>query len=202
MGVPKDLAGLFAENALFPQLDPRSLTLQYAVPDDITDVGIRPTYLHHAVVQAMYGKLDLALLHVTGAVPAHRIAQLADQAPAEGEQVSLVGNTNLQWFSYKQTVVSALRHSLTPAGFETQGPFIQIMNGMNHGDSGGGLFNDRGQLVGIAEAVDPETGFGICIHLDNLRAVLIGQHLIKAELNTTQVTDPDLGDASLDTENL
>ena len=224
MGIPEQLAPMFAGidvtqltneqrdsdlgqmliqlNALFPKLDPMTMTLQYAVPDDITDVGSPPSWAHHAVVQAMYPKLDLALLHVVGNVPAHRIALLADQAPVQGEPVSLVGNTAGQWFSYKQTVVSAIRHLSGAEHFDTQtqGPFIQVMNGLGHGDSGGGLFNQRGQLVGIAEAVDPDTQFGLCIHTDNIRAVLIGQRIIKGKIDI-QAQDPDLGDASLNTEN-
>jgi hypothetical protein len=191
---------LIQANNLFPKLDPMSMTLSYAVPHDITDVGERPNFIHDADVIAMYTGLDLALLHVYGDMPAHRIAILADQVPPVGAEVSLVGNTEGNWFSFKQTVISAYRHSMTAGGFHTQGPMIQIMNGANHGDSGGGLFNDQGQLIGIADAVDADTQFGLCIHLDSIRSVLVGQHVILGHLDT-QAVDPDLDDAPLNTQN-
>jgi hypothetical protein len=191
---------LIQANNLFPKLDPMEMTLQYAVPHDITNVGERPNFTHNAGVVAMYANLDLALLHVYGDMPAHRIAILADQVPPVGAEVSLVGNTEGNWFSFKHTVISAYRHSMITAGFHTQGSLIQVMDGINHGDSGGGLFNDQGQLIGIIDAMNPDTEFGLCIHLDNIRAVLIGQHVILGHLDT-QAVDPDLDDASLNLEN-
>lgn len=222
MGMPKEMAQMFAgipvknippqfldspvgqalieANSLFPLQDPNSVVLQYAVPDDIIDIGVPPTRIRHASALARYPSLDLALLHVTGDIPVHRNIRLASQAPEVGEEVSLVGNTHGTWFNYKQTVVSAQRHSMKEVGNDNSEPIIQVSNGIDSGDSGGGLFNDRGQLVGIVEAVSGTTHYGFCIHTDTIRKVLLGQRFILGKIDT-KAADPDLGDASLSTEN-
>ena len=89
-------------NSLFPLQDPNSVVLQYAVPDDIIDIGVPPTRI---VTQrfSTFCSLDLALLHVTGDIPAHRNIRLASQAPEVGEEVSLLGKNHGIWFDYKKT---------------------------------------------------------------------------------------------------
>ena len=192
---------LIQANSLFPVENPNTVTLQYAVPEDIIDVGVRPSRIRHASALALYPSLDLALLHVTGDIPQHRIAHLADQAPQVGEAVSLVGNTEGTWFNYKISVISAHRHSMKEAGNDNNEPILQLAAGaIDSGDSGGCLFNERGQLVGIVEAVSSRTHYGFCIYTDTIRKMLLGQHFILGKIDV-KAEDPDLQGAHLNTEN-
>ena len=65
--------------------------------------------------------------------------------------------------------------------------FIYTDFQVDHGASGGGLFNEQDQLVGICSAIDPARGVTLWIHTDSLR-----EAVSRAEF--AQAASPQVGD--------
>lgn len=94
---------------------------------------------------------DLMLVRVPSS-GAHSHVDLADKDPAAGSRVSICGHPAGLWWSYTEGLVSAVRERKNPAGWITSQ--IQVSAaGVYFGSSGGGLFNDSGELAGIASSV-------------------------------------------------
>jgi S1-C subfamily serine protease len=100
---------------------------------------------------------DLALLRVFNAKP-HPWAPIAANNPPIGTHVHVVGHPAAFNWTYLEGVVSQERSSI---GGEDR-PYTQIQVPMTHGSSGGGAFNDAGELVGLADCMTeslPAEGF-------------------------------------------
>ncbi|HIR94269.1 MAG TPA: trypsin-like peptidase domain-containing protein [Candidatus Egerieimonas intestinavium] len=80
-----------------------------------------------------------------------KVASIGDsEALQEGEQVVAIGNALGQGTAVAAGYVSALNQTITVDGVEHD--VIQLDIAINHGNSGGALFNMKGELVGINEA--------------------------------------------------
>lgn len=177
-----------------PVEPPIGLDMPYIVPSEVKDVGAAPSAFQHSTAIFVDQKADIALLKVHGYVPQHEVAVLADKAPAVGEDVTLVGSIQGNLFSFRRNTVSSYRHSEKDDDMPSiTGPFMQLSGALvSFGDSGSGVFNERGQLVGV-ESFISEAQLSYCIHLDTLRSIFIGQRLLKANL-TAPAKDPALDD--------
>ncbi|MDE6676138.1 MAG: S1C family serine protease, partial [Clostridia bacterium] len=143
---------------------------------------------------------DIAVLKVTNAtafketdtnrVYAQAVTVADSDSVTVGERVYALGNPNGEGFSATGGVVSVLSEYVTVLRADERAqislPEIRTDAAVNHGNSGGGLFNAEGELVGIvnarAEYADPDKktiplyGFGYAIPA-NL-AVSIAQNVI------------------------
>ena len=186
--------------ATIPPVQELGLAIPYIVQSEAIDPGVAPTTMHYSSVVAFNTKEDLAVMVVKGEAPNHAIAMLADKTPEVGESVESTGNGMKNYWTYKIGVVSAYRHTMEHDGMkEISGPFMQLSMPVIPGDSGSGIFNDRGQLIGIASFINPIGMSAYCIHLDTIRGFLIGQHIIAGKIDT-MAKDPDLGDTKLNKE--
>ena len=80
-----------------------------------------------------------------------KVAAIGDsEALKEGEQVVAIGNALGQGTAVAAGYVSALNQTITFDNVEHD--VIQLDIAINHGNSGGALFNMKGELVGINEA--------------------------------------------------
>lgn len=193
----KDAAALVQQVIPVPAL---GLDMPYIIQGEVTDMGMAPITFHHSTAYFLNKKSDLALLQVGGNPPAHLVAQLAATTPMVGENVAVVGHPHGNFWTYKTGVVSAYRSTMKYVGMKkVDGPFLQISAAVTNGDSGGGVFNDRGQLVGIVSFANAEMVGGYCIHLETIRSLLLGAQLVTAKLQPTSV-DPDLTNAPLNLE--
>lgn len=179
-------------NSMFPVFNPLTFTYYYSVFAEQGDIEHSPTHKNPMNCIALFSDLDLAVLRVVGDVKPHSVVKVSEATPAIGSMVYSVGQTRGNWFSYKQYVVSAYRKSMK---IDLEGPFMQVYGQLVGGDSGSGMFDKDGQLVGIVSFTNQESGFGYGISLEHIRGVLIGQHLINANLDDN--SDPDLQDATL-----
>ena len=100
-----------------------------------------------------------------------------------GEDVSAIGNAGGYGLSVSQGVVSVLGEYINVASSDESRTLtlygIRTDATVNHGNSGGGLFNETGELVGIVNARSEEDGvvaFGYAIPAN--RALLIAQNII------------------------
>ena len=88
------------------------------------------------------GRRDLALLKVRTA-DARPLTLAADEEPAVGERVFVIGNPHGQTGTFTDGLVSAVRQA---AGVT----FVQISAPVAPGSSGGPVVNDRGEVIGVA----------------------------------------------------
>jgi S1-C subfamily serine protease len=87
---------------------------------------------------------DIALLHAPKAPP-HASAPLASENPAAGDHVAAMGHPLGLWWSFSEGVVAAVRKE--SLGLDIL--WVQATVQISPGNSGGGLFNERGELVGV-----------------------------------------------------
>jgi len=159
-------------------IDPSGLivTNRHAVSDaaDIMVTLNDGTQLRGTVLAAAT-QSDIALLKVDAErpLPAVRFGDSDELRP--GDPVYVIGNP----FGFGSTVtsgiVSALDRQMPESG---AGSFIQIDAALNRGNSGGPVFNPRGEVVAISTALyspAPETGFvgiGYAIPADDARFII------------------------------
>lgn len=120
--------------------------IDYAVYSAVTPDKDFPFALPARVVKRGAGDIDLALLVILDEVPPmHGVARLAMYAPNTGEQLHIVGHPlGLPW-SYSPAWVSGQRSEMFGEKFGR----LQLFSAGAPGNSGGGVFNADGEVVGI-----------------------------------------------------
>lgn len=195
--VPDELKHLVEIARNVPPIPAINLEVPFIVQSEVVDVGVAPSNLHFSQAVAINTHDDLALLTVFGPSVPHIVTQLADHEPVVGEAVEITGQPINHYWTYRTGVVSAYRRHLNhlPNDSQLQGPFMQVSAPMAPGDSGGGVFDNRGQLVGIASFIHSDLGGGFCVSLETIRGFLTGQHLTTLVLDLT-VKDSDIKDSA------
>jgi len=130
-------------------MDDRSVgdPVEYVVRDDVrADAADEVTTIRLGAVVARDPVDDLALIAAKAFAPAHGIAILA--APVVGEPVHTMGHPLGLWWSYSAGSVAAVRLASLGEDQPTQW-FVQSTAPISPGNSGGGLFDNKGRLVGL-----------------------------------------------------
>jgi S1-C subfamily serine protease len=154
-------------------IEEKGLSVHYIVESEVVEVGKEPAGWHLSKVVAYDESHDLALLEVVGhATPGHKVAKLAAVTPGLGESVHIVGQTVGMYWTYIHGSVAAYRGADMLKGKDDKGPWMQVASPMYYGNSGGGAFNDYGELVGIADWIKDAPEMGFFVHLDTLRSFL------------------------------
>ena len=94
--------------------------------------------------------------------------EVGDVVVAIGNPLGQLGGT------VTNGIVSALDRTITTSDGETRN-LMQTNAAVNPGNSGGGLFNDRGELIGIVNAKTSETGvegLGFAIPIDDVKDII------------------------------
>jgi len=116
---------------------------------------------------------DLALLKVEAGAPLPIVRFGDSNALRLGETVIAIGNPLGLSGSISVGVVSALNRNLRSTVIDD---FIQTDASINHGNSGGPLFNMRGEVVGVNWAIVSDTagsiGLGLAIPADDASVVI------------------------------
>ncbi len=116
---------------------------------------------------------DLALMRVKDAPP-HGIALVSLDDPYVGQYAQTMGHPLGLWFSYSTGVVSGVRR-LKAEGMW----YVQTTAPISPGNSGGGLFDVDGELLGISHAYFPRgENLNMFVHAQYVRALLAAQGLI------------------------
>lgn len=144
------------------------------VPFETFDV-LRSQYDGHAhscewgKVAAVDKPHDLALVSIASP-PVHLSTSVASHALQAGDVGHIVGHTAGLLFSYSAGHVGAVRE-MHVAHFN--GDVFQIWGAASwHGNSGGGLFDDAGDLQGIASFHIDVSGLSFFIHSEYVRDLL------------------------------
>lgn len=114
---------------------------------------------------------DIALLVADSeTVPSHGIAELSPEA-WHGQHVNIMGHTiGLSW-SFMEGVVSSIRTSRDSSGNVRQ--VIQVSSPVWHGNSGGGVWDDKGRLMGISSMVSVKgPNIGFFVHYKHVEKLL------------------------------
>ena len=160
----------------------RQITMPTVASQDILDasgtvIGRRESRVEIVAVNA---DSDLALLRVMSPIPNTFSARIGDSI-TRGERVYIVGNPAMLEASVVEGVVSHVRRELREFMSPTGRPWVgfQVSGGITGGNSGGAIFNARGQLVGVPTAVRRDATFlGFAVPIDIIRKFLTGTGVI------------------------
>lgn len=103
-----------------------------------------------SVLQARDEAHDLALVRAVAAPEGHAIARVATANPNQGDSVSAMGHSLGFWYSYSNGSVAAVRYVPLKDEDGDLSLVVQATVPISPGNSGGGLFDSRGDLIGIA----------------------------------------------------
>jgi hypothetical protein len=172
-----------------PYVNPMNLELSFIVRDEVAGFQENPNAMHQAKVMVLTHDHDLAILQALN-VPEHQVAKLAKTTGLVGDKVYAMGHPERLAWSFMEGVVSAYHEEIKIA--QVRGPLMQVMLPVWHGNSGGGVFNENGELEGIISFMPPEAPeVGFCIGLESIKGLMAGQKLIKLDLSEHKV-DPKL----------
>jgi S1-C subfamily serine protease len=118
---------------------------------------------------------DLALIQIKQAeIPFTLTPPMADQTSVvRGERVWIVGNPMMLEATVVEGVVSSLHRQLEVGGDDKR-DYIQYSGGTFGGNSGGALYNDRGELIGVPAAASRAATFlGFAIPIAHVKALLV-----------------------------
>lgn len=148
--------------------------LHYFVKSDSVGVYRDPIVTYDGKVSKHDKLHDLALIKVDPKNhPRHGVATLALSTPLIGEDLHVMGHPSSLVWTYTKCVVSAYREeNFRPAMKHSRGPWLQVAGEVWNGNSGGGVFNNNRQLVGIASFIAPAPNEGFFVHLNTIKAFL------------------------------
>lgn len=153
-----------------PAWDPTGQPLFFSVYGDVRDdsFGRKFRTSRNAKVLKVDQEHDLALLKVTDKeIPAHPVMTLAAEAHA-GDEVHIVGHPTGLWWSYSHGWIAQFRpHS--PNHREKPVDVLQISAPVWFGNSGGGVFNEDGQLLGIASWIQKGPNLSFFVDYETIR---------------------------------
>jgi len=130
--------------------------------------------LLRATLLAQAEPIDIALIKVTPDAPLPSVRFGDSDAVRVAESVVAIGNPLGLGGSVTQGIVSALNRDIRDTPFDD---YIQTDAAINHGNSGGPLFNQRGEVIGINTAIiSPEAtsgsiGLGFAIPSNDVKYV-------------------------------
>ena len=104
-----------------------------------------------AVVVKRDAFADLALLRAISLPAPHDVARVHFGSIAAGTHCATVGHSLGLWYSYSSGEVAAVRFA--ELGEDRAQLWLQTTTPISPGNSGGGLFDDAGELLGIASSV-------------------------------------------------
>lgn len=174
--------------AFFISNDGYLLTNHHVIKDATkVSITLNDRREYDAVVVGSDQRTDVALLKVKGAnFPALKIGNV-DQLKV-GQPVLAIGSPFGFDYSASAGIVSAKSRSMSN---ETAVPFIQTDVALNPGNSGGPLFNDRGEVVGVNSRIFSGTGgyMGLSFSIP----IDVAMEVVNQLKTTGKVTRPYLG---------
>lgn len=147
-------------------------TVDYIVQADVVGVYKEPLRKYHSTIVKYDEAHDLALLRTDVNVPYHSVITVASFNPLVGEKVHCIGHKIGYTYSYNEGTVAAYRNQDLREKEGKLGPFLQLDSQIFFGSSGGGTFNDKGELVGIASFITRAPGMAFYIRAETIRSFL------------------------------
>jgi serine protease Do len=166
-------------------------------------VTLQDNTLLRATLLAQADQIDVALIKVTPDTPLPTVGFGDSDAVRVADRVLAIGNPLGLGGSVTRGIVSALNRDIRDTPFDD---YIQTDAAINHGNSGGPLFNERGEVIGMNTAIfSPEAnsgsiGLGFAIPSNDVKYVAdalrspAGMRLGTLDFRIQQVT-PEIADA-------
>lgn len=144
---------------------------EYIVAKQAGGVRSEPAVTYSAKLVKVNSDRDLALLQALEGPEYHAVAKLAVEMPQVGDPIFVIGHPLGMYWTYAVGTVGAYYSGVV--GIDSTGPFIQILAPITHGNSGGGVFDANGNLVGIV-GFGPSSapGFAFAYHRNSIRDFL------------------------------
>lgn len=148
---------LTANHCVDQENDAEEVMKDYLVttPNDVQDPQTgRQFHNVQSYVASVYARdfaHDLALVRVSSP-PDHASPDVASGTVLVGQRVANLGNPLGQWFSFATGDVAAVREMELANDAPLPAFVIQTTTPTSPGNSGGGLFNEAGELVGVCHA--------------------------------------------------
>lgn len=150
----------------------RGESAEYVVHQDVflpVDLVPRdPVHTHRAALYVHDEAHDLALLRAGRDAPAHAVARTTLEGIRQGAFAQTMGHSSGLLWSYSSGDVSAIRRM----SLDLDIVWIQTTAPISRGNSGCGLFDDRGRLMGIAHGVLRGAQLNIFVHGQYVDALL------------------------------
>jgi serine protease Do len=112
--------------------------------------------------------VDLALLKIKADIPNTQAVKVACEAPRRGDHVYVVGNPmGILYSSVVDGLISSTQRDyemLGLPGTQAKKPLTQVSGGIIGGNSGGAVYSDAGDLVGVpvlGHRVNETIGFAV-----------------------------------------
>ncbi len=140
------------------------LTANHCVADDepgeevlyaiLSDTMSDPIMPHIGTMYVHDEDHDLALLRTPPTPFNHAVARLSQAPVVQGQQCFTMGMPLGLWWSFSSGDIASVRLLDTGHGMGEL-EYVQVTAPISPGNSGGGLFNSQGLLIGIAHAQMP-----------------------------------------------
>ena len=116
---------------------------------------------------------DLALIEIQGDIQNTQAAKVATEV-TRGEPVYIIGNPLGLNNNLTKGIVSYVKRELLGlGGYDNSRVFTQIDGGVWFGNSGGGVFNEYGELLGVAALLyTPAPHIAFAVDLDDIHSFL------------------------------
>jgi len=145
-------------------VDTTGLKFVYFGPGQYRGMYVEPTALYEGTLRKIDLTHDIAIVS-SDAPPHHRAAALAPTSPRTGEPVIIVGHPATMYWTQTCGHVAGHFDQLP----QRPGPWLQVDGGLFSGTSGGGAFDYRGRLVGIASFIGPMPSIGFFVDVSTVR---------------------------------
>ena len=139
------------------------------------------TTIFRVGLKAVDKDVDLAVVQVNGELPNTTAAALAEREPVRGEKGFVVGNPMGSLYSSVGAGLVASNdrtYGLLNLEEHPHGRLMQISAGVVGGNSGGAVYNEDGQLVGVPVLANRQNEvIGFAVPLDVIKAFLKDKRL-------------------------
>lgn len=156
--------------------DPTNQPISYITKNDAFDtqgvnLNLDVTFPANGIITAFNKKVDLALIK-SNTNHSHSIVTLANTIMSTGDSVFCIGHSlGLVW-SYSEGRISQTRVMKGANHFDYKVFQVSIPTAV--GNSGGGAFNEKGELVGIMSYYMPAgEDIAFFVHIDEIRKFLL-----------------------------
>lgn len=163
-----------------PNISTAGNDVSYLINSDVSNISdVGPTHSARLAKVLFYDKgKDIAVLQAKGNIPDHTIAKISRDQVYVGENVHIMGHKVGYWWSYSRGYVAQVRIQSGPTKENVK--VIQIDGTVWLGNSGGGAFNEKGELIGLCAYVDNRgPGLSFFIHRDIILNALVKANALR-----------------------
>ena len=152
--------------------------VRVAVPGTVTQLVFNgPDEISRAIYVVKVIKsdatTDLALVQVVSKLPNTQDAPIACEQPVRGDKAYAVGNPLVFLYaSVSEGIVASTQRNYRMIGIDSDNGFTQTTTTISGGSSGGALYNDRGQIIGVVVRGSP--GIALSVPLSDVQAFVKG----------------------------